>query len=155
MQLRILVQASLKAWIVFQLRISLPEVTGHPSTTSETKVNMSTIPEDYQTLRTYQQSKAGKLADHQPYDLKITLDKGTSPPFGPIYPCPRRNLRLCISSLMRTLLQGSSVPLAPPMGLRFFSSGRKMARLDFASTFRGSIESSRKDSTHFRSFLTS
>src|SRR5882724_10883538 len=31
----------------FQLRISLPEVTGHSTTTSETKVNMSTIPEDY------------------------------------------------------------------------------------------------------------
>ena len=25
--------------------------------------------------------KAGKLADHRPYDLKITLDEGTIPPF--------------------------------------------------------------------------
>src|SRR5882724_11830061 len=31
----------------FQLRISLPEVTGHSMTTSETKVDMSTIPKDY------------------------------------------------------------------------------------------------------------
>src|SRR5882724_6688606 len=38
----------------------------------------------------------------------------------PSTPCPRRNLWLCVSSLMRTLLQGSSVPLAPPMGLQFF-----------------------------------
>ena len=31
----------------FQLLISLPEVTGHSMTTSETKVDMSTVPEDY------------------------------------------------------------------------------------------------------------
>src|SRR5882724_8245629 len=31
----------------FQLQISLPEVTGHSTTTSETKVDMSTVPEDY------------------------------------------------------------------------------------------------------------
>ena len=33
----------------------------------------------------FSKSKAGKLADHWPYDLKITLDEGTIPPFGPIY----------------------------------------------------------------------
>src|SRR5882724_11125992 len=76
-------------------------------------------------------------------------------PSAPSTPCPRRNLRLCVSSLMRTLLQGSSVPLAPPMGLRFFSSGRKMAHFDFASTSEASIKSPRKTSTHFCSFLTS
>ena len=33
----------------FQLQISLPEVTGHSVTTSETKVDMSAIPKDYVT----------------------------------------------------------------------------------------------------------
>jgi len=47
MQLCILVQASLKARIVFQLQISLPEVTGHSMTTSKTKVDMNTIPKDH------------------------------------------------------------------------------------------------------------
>jgi len=47
MQLRILAQASLKARIVSNSGISLPEVTGHSTTTSKTKVDMSTIPEDY------------------------------------------------------------------------------------------------------------
>src|SRR5882724_2413294 len=70
----------------FQLRISLPEVTGHSTTTSETKVDMSTVPEDYHDFTdVFSKSKASKLADHRPYDLKITLDEGTSPPYGPIY----------------------------------------------------------------------
>jgi len=49
----------------FQLRISLPEVTGHSTTTSEIKVNMSTVPEDYHDFTDiFRKSKASKLADH-------------------------------------------------------------------------------------------
>ena len=48
-----------------QLRISLPEVTSHSMTTSETKVNMSTIPEDYYDfMDVFSKSKASKLANH-------------------------------------------------------------------------------------------
>jgi len=63
----------------FQLQISLPEVTGHSMTTSKTPVDMSTVPEDYHDfVDVFSKSKAGKLADHRPYNLKITPDKGTS-----------------------------------------------------------------------------
>jgi len=49
-------------------------------------VNMNSIPEEYHNFAdVFSKSKAGKLAEHQPYDFKIRLDKGTSPPFGPIY----------------------------------------------------------------------
>ena len=66
----------------FQLRISLPEVTGH--LTSSAPVNLNTLPEDYHDFADiFSKLKAGKLADHQPYDIKITLDEGTVPPFGP------------------------------------------------------------------------
>src|SRR5882724_10964789 len=48
-----------------QLWISLPEVTGHFTTTSETKVNMSTIHKDYHDFADiFSKSKASKLADH-------------------------------------------------------------------------------------------
>ena len=49
----------------FQLKISLPEITGHSTTTSETKVDMSTIPEDYhEFVDIFSKSKTSKLADH-------------------------------------------------------------------------------------------
>src|SRR5882672_12961609 len=49
----------------FQLWISLPEVTGHSTTTSEQLVDMSSIPEDYHDFAdVFSKSKAGKLADH-------------------------------------------------------------------------------------------
>ena len=45
---------------------------------------MSTVPEDYHDFADiFTKSKASKLAD--PYDLKITLEKGTSLPYSPIY----------------------------------------------------------------------
>jgi len=88
MQLHILVQASLKAQIV-----PTPDLTPwghwHSTTTSETKVDMSTIHEDYHDFADiFHKSKASKLADHWPYNLKITLDEGTSFPTVRYTPCP-------------------------------------------------------------------
>jgi len=41
---------------------------------------MSTISEDYHDfMNVFSKSKTSKLADHRPYNLKITLDKGTFP----------------------------------------------------------------------------
>jgi len=106
MQLCISRASKLEGSDCFQLWISFPEVTGHSKATSKTKVDMSTVPEDYHDFTDiFSKSKAGKLADHRPYDLKITLDEGLPHLSAPSTPCPRRNLRLCISSLMRTLLQ--------------------------------------------------
>src|SRR5882724_5621590 len=77
----------------FQLYISLPKVTGHSITNSKILVDMSSVPEDYHDfVDVFSKSKAGKLADHQPYDLKITLDEGTSPPYGPIYSLSQEEL---------------------------------------------------------------
>ena len=46
-----------------QLRISLPEVTGH--STSSAPVNLNALPEDYHNFADmFSKSKAGKLADH-------------------------------------------------------------------------------------------
>src|SRR5882724_9560491 len=70
-------------------------------------------------------------------------------------PCPRRNLRLCISSLMKTLPQVSSDLLSLPMEPWSSSFGKKMALFDFALTSEASTESPRKTDIHYPSFLTS
>jgi len=75
--------------------------------------------------------------------------------FRPIYSLSQEELAALCKFIDENLLQGSSVPLAPPMGLRIFSSGKKMARFDFASTSEASIEAPGKTGTHFHSFPTS
>src|SRR5882672_3967074 len=64
-------------------------------------------------------------------------------------PCPRRNLRLCISSLTRTLPQGSSDLPGPPMEPWSSLFGKKTALFDFALTSEASTESPRKTNIHF------
>ena len=49
--------------------------------------------EDYHDFTDmFSKSNAGKLAEHQLYDLKITLDEGTVLPFGPIYSLSQEEL---------------------------------------------------------------
>ena len=56
-------------------------------------VNLNVLPEDYHNFAdVFSKSKAGKLAEHQPYELKITLDEGTVPLFGPIYSLSQEEL---------------------------------------------------------------
>ena len=101
----------------FQLQISLPEVTGHSMTTSETKVVMSTIPEDYHDFAdVFSKSKASKLADHRPYDLKITLDEGTSPPYGLVYSLFREELAALQKFIDKNLATGLICPSCSPHG---------------------------------------
>ena len=119
-------------------------------------VNLSMLPEEYHDFAdVFSKSKAGKLADHRPYDLKITLDEGFKAPFcllALFTPCPRRNLPLSASSLTRTLPQGSSVPHTPHVELWSFSSERKMVLFNFASTSKASTRSQRRIVIRFRSF---
>ena len=100
----------------FRLTISHPEVTGH-STTTEPMVDMNNVPEEYHDFAdVFSKSKAGKLADHRPYDLKITLDEGTSPPFGPIYSLSQEELAALRKFIDENLTTGFIRPSRSPHG---------------------------------------
>ena len=56
-------------------------------------VNLTNLPKEYHDFAdVFSKTKAGKLAEHRPYDLKIMLDEGTAPPFGPIYSLSQEEL---------------------------------------------------------------
>ena len=68
---------------------------------------MNIVPEEYHDfVDMFSKSKAGKLADHQPYNLKITLDEGTSPPFGPIYSLSQEELAALCKFIDENLATG-------------------------------------------------
>jgi len=86
-------------------------------TTSETKVNMSTIPEDYHDFTdVFSKSKASKLADDRPYDLKITLDEGTTPLYSPIYSLSQEELAALRKFIDENLATGLIRPSRSPHG---------------------------------------
>ena len=57
-------------------------------------VNMTGVPLDYHDFTDiFSKSRASAPAPHRPYDLKIELEEGTSPPFGPIYSLSQSELK--------------------------------------------------------------
>ena len=65
----------------FRLQVATPEATGRSVSASPVTVNLDGILEEYHNfMDVFSKTKAGVLADHRPYDLKITLEEGASPP---------------------------------------------------------------------------
>jgi len=115
-------------------------------TTSKTKVDMSTVPEDYHDFTDiFSKSKAGKLANHQPYNLKITLDEGTSPPFGPIYSLSQEELVALRKFIDENLATGLIHPSHSSHGAPVPFIWKKDGSLQLCVNFQGLNQISRKD----------
>jgi len=122
---------------MLQLKISLPEVTGHSMTTSETPVNISTVPKNYHDFADiFSKSKAGKLADHQPYNLKNTLDKGTSPPYGLIYSFSQEELATLHKFIYKKIDTGLICPSCSPHGAQVLFIQKKDGSLQICVNFQ-------------------
>ena len=73
---------------VYQLFLS------NKTTPDDAPVNMTGIPPDYHEFTDiFSKTHASAPAPHRPYDLKIELEEGTSPPFGPIYSLSQSELK--------------------------------------------------------------
>ena len=128
----------------FQLRISLPEVTGH--LTSSTPVDLNALPENYHDFAdVFSKSKAGKLAEHRPYDLKITLDEGTVPPFSAIYSLSQEELAALRKFIDENLATGFIRPSHSPCGAPVLFIRKKDGSLRLCVDFRGLNRISKKD----------
>ena len=120
----------------FPLWISLPEVTGCSTATSS--VNLTSLPEEYHNFAdVFSKSKAGKLAEHRPYNLKITLDKGTVPPFGPIYSLSQEELAALHKFIDENLATGFIHPSRSPYGAPVLFIRKKDGSLRLCVNFQG------------------
>ena len=90
------------------------------------------VPVEYhRNLKAFSRTEADKLPKHRPYDLKIKLEPGKQPPFGPLYGMSRDELK-CLRKyldehLAKGFIRASTSPVAAPVlfakkpggGLRF------------------------------------
>ena len=99
-------------------------------------VNMTGIPPDYHEFTNiFSKTRASTPALHRPYDLKIELEQGTSPPFGPIYSLSQSELKYLSESFQMNILRWiSSTCLTCRAELRFCSYARRMDHSASAST---------------------
>ena len=74
----------------FQLFISPRDKT----ISDPTPVDMGSVPKDYHKFSdVFNKAHADTLGPHKPYDLKIELEDGAVPPFGPIYSLSQSELK--------------------------------------------------------------
>jgi len=99
---------------------------------------MSTVPKGYHDFADiFSKSKSGKLADHQPYDLKITLDEGTSPPYGPIYSLSQEELVALCKFIDENLATWLIHPSCSPHGALVLFIEKKDGSLQLCVDFQG------------------
>jgi hypothetical protein len=77
----------MKGSVSFTLWLTNPELRAAAIASDKPDpVDLEKLPEDYQDFAdVFSKAKAETLAPHRPYDLKINLEEGQTPPFGPIY----------------------------------------------------------------------
>ena len=70
-----------------QFTLNLKDISARASSTSNSlPVDLSSVLEEYHDFAdVFDKAKADTLASHQPYDLKINLEEGSTPPIGPMY----------------------------------------------------------------------
>ena len=75
--------------------------------TSDASVDLSSVPEEYHDfLDIFNKERANTLNPHRPYDLKIELEDGQSPPVGPVYSISQTELQLLREFLDEHLAMG-------------------------------------------------
>ena len=70
----------------FTLSISDSAIFGKSASVSDEAPDLSHVPEEYHDFAdVFNERKADTLPSHCPYDLKIDLEDGATPPIGPMY----------------------------------------------------------------------
>src|SRR5277367_632631 len=66
----------------FQIHLSDPTISGKSASVSEETPDLSSVPTDYHDFSdVFSKKKADTLPPHRPYDLKINIEEGSTPPF--------------------------------------------------------------------------
>ena len=70
----------------FQLNLAKETLSGKSAAPVGELTDLSSIPEDYHEFTdVFSKGKAETLPEHRPYDLKIDLEEGQTPPPGHMY----------------------------------------------------------------------
>ena len=127
---------------VFKLFVS----TIDPRDLDTTLVDMSNVPLEYHKFcDVFSKSHANTLPSHQPYDLKIKLEDGAIPPFGPIYSLSPHELQMLREFIDEHLANGLIRPTRSLSGALVLFVKKKDGSLQLCIDFRGLNKIMKKD----------
>jgi len=130
----------------FRLQVATPKAMGRSTATTPTPVNLDGIPEEYHDFAdVFSKSRASVLANHRPYDLKITLEDGAAPPLGPIYSLSQEELLALCKFIDENVAMGFIHPSCSPHGAPVLFIRKKDGSLRLCCNFWGINRVSKKD----------
>src|SRR6201996_6108097 len=130
----------------FCLSISDPAFTGKSASISTADPDLSHIPEEYHDYAdVFSKGKADTLAPHRPYDLKIDLEDGASPPIGPMYSLSQSEVGSLREFIDEHLRIGFIRPSNSPHGAPVLFIRKKDGSLRLCVGFRGLNKITKKD----------
>ena len=116
------------------------------SAPDDAPVNMTGVPMDYHNFTdVFSKTRPCTPAPHRPYDLKIELEEGTSPPFGPIYSLSQSELKSLREFLDENLAMDFIRPSRSPGGAPVLFTRKKDGSLRLCVDFRGLNKITKKD----------
>ena len=130
----------------FRLQVVTPEATGRSATSLPGPVTLDGVLKEYHNFAdVFSKSKAGILADHRPYDLKITLEDGASPPLRPIYSLSQEELLALRKFIDENTATWFIRPSRSPHGAPVLFIRKKDGSLRLCCDFWGINRVSKKD----------
>ena len=93
----------------------------------------------------FSKSRANTLPTHRPYNLKIELEDGALPPFGPIYSLSPHKLQTLREFIDEHLTNGLIHPTRSPSGVLVLFIKKKDGSLWLCIDFRGLNKITKKD----------
>ena len=125
---------------VYQLFLS------NKSTPDDALVNMTGVPSDYHDFTNiFSKTCACTPAPHRPYNLKIELEEGTSPPFGPIYSLSQSELKSLWEFLDEHLMMDFIHPSRSPGRAPVLFTHKRDGSLQLCIDFHGLNKIMKKD----------
>jgi len=130
---------------VYRFQLSTPEVDARSASTSD-PINLSNIPEEYHDFAdVFSKSRAEKIPEHRPYDLKIDLEPGQSIPPGPMYSLSPLELQTLRDFIDKHLSIGLIRPTSSPHGAPVLFIKKKDGSLRLCVDYRALNRITRKD----------
>ena len=130
----------------FKIHLSDLSVSGKSAVVSDETPDLSHIPEDYHDFAdVFNKAKADTLAPHRPYDLKINLEEGASPPVGVMYSLSQLELQVLWEFIDEHIRIGFIWPSSSPHGAPVLFVHKKDSSFRLCVDFRGLNKISKKD----------
>src|SRR5215468_3274390 len=131
----------------FRLDLASPELFGKSANaSSQESVDLASVPEEYHDFAdVFSKKRASTLAEHRPYNLKISIDDGQTPPIGPIYSLSATELQALREFIDENLAIGFIRPTRSPHGAPVLFVKKKDGSLRLCVDYRGLNKITRKD----------